>query len=127
MLEGLPIMLALCFMLWHAYYAQNYAGIIDAGLPVTYLVTVGDKIRFCHADHLLRQPRTIVSTQLPAETDFDAIDVWPDIIETPSEELSGESEVGKPGVTNAPLPNYEETIRCSTREIRAPQRLIEES
>ena len=33
MLEGLPIMLALCFMLWHAYYAQNYAGIIDAGLP----------------------------------------------------------------------------------------------
>ena len=32
MLEGLPIMLALCFMLWHAYYAQNYASIIDAGL-----------------------------------------------------------------------------------------------
>ena len=32
MLEGLPIMLALSFMLWHAYYAQNYVGIIDAGL-----------------------------------------------------------------------------------------------
>ena len=32
MLEGLPIMLALCFMLWHAFYAQNYAGIIDVGL-----------------------------------------------------------------------------------------------
>ena len=32
MLEGLPIMLALCFMLWYAYYAQNYAGIINAGL-----------------------------------------------------------------------------------------------
>ena len=32
MLEGLPIMLALCFMLWHVYYAQNYAGIIDAGV-----------------------------------------------------------------------------------------------
>ena len=94
--------------------------------PVTYLVMVGDKIRFCHADHLLQQPRAIVSTQLPAETDFDAIDVWPDIIETPSEELSGESEVGEPGVTNAPLPNYRETIRRSTREIRAPQRLIEE-
>ena len=27
-------MLALCFMLWHAYYAQNYASIIDAGLPI---------------------------------------------------------------------------------------------
>ena len=36
MLEGLPIMLALCFMLWHAYYAQNYAGIIDAGLDYTH-------------------------------------------------------------------------------------------
>ena len=33
MLESLPIMLASCFMLWHAYYAQNYASIIDAGLP----------------------------------------------------------------------------------------------
>ena len=31
MLEGLPIMPALCLMLWHAYYAQNYVGIIDAG------------------------------------------------------------------------------------------------
>ena len=31
-IEGLPIMLALCFMLWHAYYAKNHAGIIDAGL-----------------------------------------------------------------------------------------------
>ena len=36
MLEGLPIMLALCFMLWHAYYAQNYAGIIDTGLVMAY-------------------------------------------------------------------------------------------
>ena len=34
MLEGLPIMLALCFMLWHAYYAKKYAGIIDAGLDL---------------------------------------------------------------------------------------------
>ena len=30
-------MLALCFMLWHAYYAQNYAGIIDAGLVLERL------------------------------------------------------------------------------------------
>ena len=33
MLEGLPIMLALCFMLWHAYYAQNYAGIYNRRRP----------------------------------------------------------------------------------------------
>ena len=33
-------MLELCFMLWHAYYAQNYAGIIDAGLIVTSTVAL---------------------------------------------------------------------------------------
>ena len=32
MLKNTPIMLALCFMLSSAYYAENYAGIIDAGL-----------------------------------------------------------------------------------------------
>ena len=40
MLEGLPIMLALCFMLWHAYYAQNYAGIIDAGLFLSKMFSI---------------------------------------------------------------------------------------
>ena len=28
----MPIMLALCLMLLHIYYAKNYAGIIDSGL-----------------------------------------------------------------------------------------------
>ena len=28
----MPIMLALCLMLLHTYYAKNYAGIIDLGL-----------------------------------------------------------------------------------------------
>ena len=28
-----PIMLTLCLMLFSTYYAQNYAGIIGAGLP----------------------------------------------------------------------------------------------
>ena len=32
MLKISPIMLALCFMLSSPYYAENYAGIIDAGL-----------------------------------------------------------------------------------------------
>ena len=62
---------------------------------------IGDKIKFCYADHLLRQPRANISSQLPSETDFDAMDVWLDIIETPSEELSRESELGEHGVTNA--------------------------
>ena len=30
-----PIMLALCLMLFSTYYAQNYAGMIGAGLAVT--------------------------------------------------------------------------------------------
>ncbi len=34
-----PIMLALCSMLWHTYYAQNYAqnyaGMIGSGLTIT--------------------------------------------------------------------------------------------
>ena len=32
-----------CFMLWHAYYAQNYAGIIDAGLVLVYKVACADE------------------------------------------------------------------------------------
>ena len=32
MLKNSPNMLALCFMLFNPYYAENYAGIIDAGL-----------------------------------------------------------------------------------------------
>ena len=30
----MPIMLALCLMLLHTYYAKNYASIIDSGLSV---------------------------------------------------------------------------------------------
>ena len=41
MLEGLPT------MLWHAYYAQNYAGIIDAGLSVASRVTVCLSPKYC--------------------------------------------------------------------------------
>ena len=53
-------------------------------------------------------------------------------METPSEELSRESveistsEIAEHGVTNAPSLNSGEVLRCSTREIRALQRLIEE-
>ena len=39
MLKNSPIMLALCFILSSPYYAQNYAGIIDAGLVPNILVT----------------------------------------------------------------------------------------
>ena len=34
--RSLPIMPALCSMLWYACYVSNYAGIIGTGLNVTY-------------------------------------------------------------------------------------------
>ena len=50
--QSLSIMPVLCSMLWHAYYASNYAGIIIAGLSLTdsklqkynYKVHIVDKI-----------------------------------------------------------------------------------
>ena len=47
MLEGLPIMLALCFMLWHAYYAKNYASIIDTGLAIYTFTSISEPIADC--------------------------------------------------------------------------------
>ena len=44
MLKNTPIMLALCFMLSSAYYAENYAGIIDAGLVCTRYIQHLDKV-----------------------------------------------------------------------------------
>ena len=40
----LPIMLALCLMLSLAYYANNYAGIIDAGLTDTIVICLVELI-----------------------------------------------------------------------------------
>ena len=43
LLEFAPIMPALCLMLFSTYYAQNYAGIIGAGLfvaPHPYIKTI---------------------------------------------------------------------------------------
>ena len=62
--------------------------IIRQKSPVTYLVKVGDRIRFCHADHVLRQPKTNILTQSSAENDFDVIDMWPETMGTPLSEES---------------------------------------
>ena len=34
----MPVMLALCLMLLHTYYAKNYAGIIDSGLAIAIAI-----------------------------------------------------------------------------------------
>ena len=86
---------------------------------------VGNKIRFCHADHLLRHARTV-------EKHSDVIDVWSETTATPSDESDGESvgtstlEIPEQGVNNACSPSSGESLRRSTREIHAPPRLIEE-
>ena len=35
-----PVMLALCLMVFSTYYAQNYAGIIGAGLELCYYCSI---------------------------------------------------------------------------------------
>ena len=47
--EILPIMLALCLMLFNAHYAQNYAGIIGASL----LHTVGGNDYCSYTSHIM--------------------------------------------------------------------------
>ena len=106
--------------------------IIRQKSPVTYLVKAGDRIRFCHADHLLRQPGANIPSQSSAENNFDVIDVCPETMGTSSEELSRKSfdirssEIAGHNVTLSPSPSSGEVLRHSTREICAPQRLIEE-
>ena len=56
--------------------AQNHRGvskwlhgrILRRKGPVSYLVTVGSKVRYCHVEHLLRRKAT--STDKPSVTDF---------------------------------------------------------
>ena len=100
--------------------------IIRQKSPVTYLVKVGDRIRFCHTDHVLRQPKTNILTQSSAENDFDVIDMWPETMETPLSKESVDirsSEIAGHNATLSPSPSSGEVLR---REIRALQRLIEE-
>ena len=50
----MPIMLALCLMLLHTYYAKNYAGIIDSGLVTSTKINV----RALHANFSCNCPQT---------------------------------------------------------------------
>ena len=85
--------------------------IVEQKSPVTYLVKVGPRTRYCHADHLLQSGGVNIS-------DRSDVDVALELALPPTE-----SEV-----TNS-LPESESIsvpLRCSTREIRAPHRLIKE-
>ena len=77
MMEIFPITLALCFMFFSPYYADNYAGLIDAGLAASiqkhtfiYIKHPREDANFvsrqlqkiCHTIHLLAFPFTLVAS-----------------------------------------------------------------
>ena len=94
--------------------------------PVSYLVRIGGKIRFCHADHLLHN--TGANIYMQGEDEFGDIDVGPKNTDTLSYKVvsNGESETREPETDHTPLRNPEEALRHSTRKTRPPQRLTEE-
>ena len=89
--------------------------------PVTYLVRVGQRIRYCHADHLLRNG----NVNTPSQVDDDIIEVSSENTDTPSSEavLNGDQETVD---QDASLQGPGECLRRSSREKHPPQRLIEE-
>ena len=77
MLEIFPIALALCYMFFSIYYADNYAGLIDAGLAASIQKQICLYIKhprmdadflsrqlhkLCHTIHLLASPFTLVAS-----------------------------------------------------------------
>ena len=89
--------------------------------PVTYLVRVGQRIRYCHADHLLCNG----NVNTPSQVDDDIIEVSSENTDTPSSEavLNGDQETVD---QDASLQGPGECLRRSSREKHPPQRLIEE-
>lgn len=92
--------------------------IVKQKSPVTYLVKVGPKVRFCHVDHLLHTAVENINSEP------DIMDELPEIrppqAGLPTEEVVAGSEMGTQEVDVA-VP-----LRRSAREVRAPRRLIEE-
>ena len=94
-----------------------FGTIVQQKSPVTYLVKLGFRKRLCHVDHLLH-------TRVPSTDSESDVDDVPDLeltpapaepdVSTPTPRLESES-------TSMPV-----AVRRSTREIRAPHRLIEE-
>ena len=86
-----------------------------------HLVRVGQRIRYCHADHLLHNG----NVNTPSQVDDDIIEVSSENTDTTSSEvaLNGDQETGD---QDASLQGPGECLRCSSHEKHPPQRLIEE-
>ena len=95
--------------------------ILQQKSPVMHLVRVGQRIRYCHADHLPRNG----NVNTPSQGDDDTIEVSSENTDTPSSEvaLNGYQETVD---QDASLQGPGECLRCSSREKHPPQRLIEE-
>ena len=98
--------------------------ILQQKSPVTYLVRVSQRIRYCHADHLLHNGKG----NIPSQTDDDIIDVSSENNDTLSSEaaLDGDQDTVDQETNQASLQSPGEYVRRSAREKRPPQRLIEE-
>lgn len=93
-----------------------FGTIVQQKSPVTYLVKVGSRIRFCHLEHLLH---TAVEDM---DDEPDLSDDLPELTSAQAEPESIDTADGSPtSVIDAEVP-----LRRSTRESRAPRRLIKE-
>ena len=82
--------------------------------PVTYLMKLGSQKRLCHVNHLLHSRLT--------STDSDSnVDDVPDLELTHAPDVSTPTPRLESKSTTMPV-----VVQHSTREIRAPHRLIEE-
>ena len=93
-----------------------FGTILQQKSPVTYLVKVGSRIRFCHLEHLLH-------------TAVEDVDNEPDISDDLPELVSAQAEPEAMDIANesqAIMADVEVPLRRSTRESRAPRQLIEE-
>ena len=90
--------------------------IIQQKSPVTYLVKVSQRTRYCHTDHLLR------NGNIPSQVDDDMIDISSENTDTPSggAALSEDQETVKQDAS------LQIALRRSSREKHPPQRLIKE-
>jgi len=94
-----------------------FGTIVQQKSPVTYLVKVGSRIRFCHLEHLLH---TAVEDM---NNEPDLCDDLPELI---SAQAEPEAMMDTANESHAIMAEVEVPLRRSTRESRAPRQPIEE-
>lgn len=93
-----------------------FGTIVQQKSPVTYLVKVGSRIRFCHLEHLLHAAVEVM------DNEPDPSDDLPELTSAQAEPESIDTADGSPTI----VIDVEVPLCCSTRESQALRRLIEE-